>query len=467
MRGLKSTLAFVLVLAGLGGYIYFVDAKRPAGGVEQKEKAFTVEADKLQELRVTAGGETSVLRKADGAWKMAEPVDTEADQSEVSSLTSNLATLEINRVVDENATDLAQYGLEKPAVEVAFKADGNVSGGIAIGDKTPTQSDIYAVRSGEKKVFLVSAFLENTLNKKPFDLRDKRILRFERDKVDGLDISQGPARIALARDGSVWTVKQPLQARADYGAIEGLLTRLSSAPMTKLVETSPKDLKPYGLVQPEVVLTIGTGSSKAELAIAKEQNGEVHAIDRTRNLVFTIDPTLATDLRKGVDDYRDKDLFEFRPFNAARVKIARGTDTYDFEKVPAKDNAPEKWQRLPAEASAKAGVGGAAPVDVEGAKMDELLTKLTSLRAQSFSGSADSTGLQQPTLIVSVSYDGDKFERVRVGRSGGEAFAARDQEPGAARLDLTAFDDTIKALDAAVAPPSTTQTSTPPPPAKP
>jgi hypothetical protein len=173
--------------------------------------------------------------------------------------------------------------------------------------------------------------------------------------------------------------------------------------------------------------------------------------------VFTIDPTLATDLRKGVEDYRDKDLFEFRPFNAARVKITRGTDTYDFEKAAAKDGAPEKWQR----------VGGAAPVDVEGAKMDELLTKLTSLRAQSFSGSADSTGLQQPTLVVSVSYEGDKFERVRVSRSGGEAFGARDQEPGAARLDLTAFDDTIKALDAAVAPPSTTQTSSAPPPAKP
>jgi hypothetical protein len=30
MRGLTSTLILVAVLAGLGGYIYFVDAKRPA-----------------------------------------------------------------------------------------------------------------------------------------------------------------------------------------------------------------------------------------------------------------------------------------------------------------------------------------------------------------------------------------------------------------------------------------------------
>jgi hypothetical protein len=453
MRGFKSTLALLIVLAGLGGYIYFVDAKRPAGGAEQKEKAFTVEADKLQEIRVTSGGETSVLRKTDGTWKMAEPVETDADQTEVSSLTSNLATLEVNRVIDENASDLAQYGLATPAVEVTFKADGDVNGGIALGDKTPTSSDIYAARPGEKRVFLVSAFLESTFNKKPFDLRDKRILRFERDKADSLEVTVGPTRIALARNGSEWNVQQPIQARGDYGAIEGLLTRLSSAPMTKLVESGPKELKQYGLAAPDVVLSIGTGSSKAVLAIAKEQNGEVHAQDRARNLVFTIDPTLATDLRKGVDDYRDKDLFEFRPFNAVRLKITRGAETYEFLKGAGQgEGAAEKWQRLTA----------SAPTDVEGPKMDELLNKLSALRAQSFSGSTDSTGLKQPTLIADVSYEGDKFERVRISRSGGEAFAARDQEPGAARLDQTAFDDAVKALDAALAPPATTQTSNPP-----
>ena len=33
MRGLTSTLLLVVVLAGLGGYIYFVDSKRPASDI--------------------------------------------------------------------------------------------------------------------------------------------------------------------------------------------------------------------------------------------------------------------------------------------------------------------------------------------------------------------------------------------------------------------------------------------------
>ena len=67
MRGLTSTLVLVVVLAGLGAYIYFVDSKRPAasadGSSATKEKVFTVEADKINELRVTYQGESSLLQK--------------------------------------------------------------------------------------------------------------------------------------------------------------------------------------------------------------------------------------------------------------------------------------------------------------------------------------------------------------------------------------------------------------------
>ena len=31
-------------------------------------------------------------------------------------------------------------------------------------------------------------------------------------------------------------------------------------------------------------------------------------------MVFTVDTTLQTDLKKPADDYRNKDVFEFRPF---------------------------------------------------------------------------------------------------------------------------------------------------------
>lgn len=450
MRGLTSTIVLVVILAALGGYIYFVDSKTPAGDAAVKEKVFTVEADKIQEIRVTSGPETAVLQKVDGAWRMTEPVQADADETEISSLTSNLSTLEINRVVDENASDLAQYGLSNPPVIVAFKAEGGVEGQIAFGDKTPTESDLYALEPGEKKVFAVSSYLETTFNKKPFDLRDKRALKFDRDKAETLEIAQGPSKLSMTRKGTEWTITAPIQARGDYGAIEGLLTRLSTASMTKLVASEADSLAKYGLDKPVLTAAVGTGSSRAVLALGREENGETYARDEARPMIFTVDQTLVTDLKKGADDYRDRDLFEFRPFNADRLRLTRGGQTFEFQKIPGTgDNPVDKWQRV---------TDGSAS-DVETTKMDDLLTKLSSLRAQSFAGTDAGTGLQSPTLIVSVSYDQGKFERIRLGRSGGQAFGSREGEPGAARLDSTSVDEAIKALDALVAPASSTTTS--------
>jgi hypothetical protein len=48
VRGLKSTIALLVILVGLVAYIYFVDSKKPAAGTAAtKAKAFTVNEDQI------------------------------------------------------------------------------------------------------------------------------------------------------------------------------------------------------------------------------------------------------------------------------------------------------------------------------------------------------------------------------------------------------------------------------------
>jgi hypothetical protein len=443
MRGLTSTLILVVVLAALGGYIYFVDSTRPAGGVEEKDKVFIVEAEKIEEITVTAENDTTTLRKTDGTWKISAPVAADADANEVSGLTSAIAGLEVNRVVEENAANLADYGLAEPRIKVAFKGEGGAAGELHIGDKTPTSSDMYAVRPGEKRVFLVPAFQETSLAKTTFALRDKRILHFDRDKVDTIEISvPGSPLVQVARTGTDWVVKAPIQARGDYSAIEALLTRLATASMTEL--TDPNSPATFGLESPTAVVTAGAGSTRTTLELGAEADGKLYARDRGRQLIFAVDPSLATDVKKTADDLRDKDLFEFRSFNAVRVRLTRGQDTYEFQKVAGKDGGADKWQRV---------VDGKA-ADVDLTKMEDLLTKLAALRAQSFNATTNAAGLGTAALVAEASYDTDKFERVRFIKGEKEVFGVRDGEAGVAVVDTSAFDETMKALDALVAPAS-------------
>ncbi len=126
MRGLRSTIALLVVLIGLGAYIYFVTWKRPAqdAGSKQEKVFAAVQADQIDELKVKAeSGDVTTLKKTSGAWSLVAPMATTASEAETSSVTSALSALEIERVVDENPTDVKDYGLETPRIEIDFKAN--------------------------------------------------------------------------------------------------------------------------------------------------------------------------------------------------------------------------------------------------------------------------------------------------------------------------------------------------------
>lgn len=435
MRGLTSTVVLLLVLAGLGAYIYFVDSKRPAPGTETKPKAFEVAGDQIEEIEIKGtDGQTTRLRKTDDKWTMVQPVEADADPGEVSSITTNLSALDIQRVVDEKPADLATYGLNPPKVEVAFRAKGRKDfQRLLLGEKTPTGGDLYAKRPEESRVFLASSYLESTFNRTPFDLREKSILKFESDKVDGLEIRQGPTTLQFAKSGSVeWKIVKPIMARGDYGSIESVVGRVSMEKMQKLVASEATDLKKYGLDSPVAQVIVSAGSTKATLAIGKTEEGMVYAKDASRPIVFTVEEPLLAELKKPIGDYRRKDLFDFRPFTAKVVQIVRGTEKLGVEKSVDKDGK-EVWRNA----------GGRV---VDAAKVEDALNKLSGLRAQSFE-TQNHPSLKSPLVTVTAKFGEDTSETVSFARAGADVFAGRADEGGSAKVEAAGFDEAVKALE--------------------
>jgi len=274
MRGLRSTILLIVALAGLGAYFYFVTSKMPEGGTDAKkqEKVFDgLDAAKIDELKMTtAAGDATTLKKENGGWQIVQPAPLKADESEASSITSALASAEVTRVIDENPTNLNEYGLSNPRVEVDFKAAGDKGyRKLLIGDKTPTGGGIYAKRNDEKRVFSIASFQENTFNKTAFDLRDKSLLKFDREKVDAIDVNAGGKPLTIAKEGGDWKITKPVQSKADFGSVEGLIGKLQTAQMKSMVaeDPSPADLKKYGLDKPEATVNLSAGSARATLLV--------------------------------------------------------------------------------------------------------------------------------------------------------------------------------------------------------
>jgi Domain of unknown function (DUF4340) len=196
------------------------------------------------------------------------------------------------------------------------------------------------------------------------------------------------------------------------------------------------DLKKYGLEKPEATVNVNAGSARATLLIGgKATDTTVYARDASKPAVVTIESALMDDLKKGADDYRRKDLFEFRAYNANRVELIRGKDVVVFERVKGQgENAQDKWRRV----SPNAG-------DADRDKVDAMLAKLANMRATSF---VDGKGALSPSLEVHVKFDdGKKEERVLFGKSGDTVYASRAGEAGAATISATEYDEVIKQLD--------------------
>jgi hypothetical protein len=435
VRGLKSTIALLVVLIGLVTYIYFVDSKKPASNApETKAKAFTVDADQIEEIHMKpASGDASRVQKTNGTWQLLEPEKADADQGQVSNAATSLATLEINRVVDENPSDLSQYGLNPPKAEIAFRVKGQKDPRqLLIGEKTATGSDIYAKTPDQKRVFLISGYLENSFERTPFDLRDKTALKFDQAKADGVEIVHN-GTTALAKSGTEWALAKPYKARADFASAEAVLTSLSSLQMQKIVENDAKDLAKYGLDKPDATITVNSGSTRASLALGKKDGESVYARDLSRPIVFTIPAMTANDLDKDTTALRRKDMFDGRSFNATRVELKRGGETLSFDKSKGKDGK-DVWKN-------------AAGKEIDAMKVEDMLTKLSNIRAQLFQDRID-PALKMPTLVATLKLDNNMMETVTFARSGNAVLASREGEPGSATVEVMPFNDAMTAIDA-------------------
>ena len=440
MRGLRSFLILLVIAVPLVGYMAY-EMKREPPDADKKDKVFSVEADKIEELTVKSeSGEQTTLRKSGTDWQIVQPIAVKSDGAEVAGITSGLAGLEQQRLIDENPADLAEYGLAPARMEVAFKAGGQEHR-LLVGRKTPPGTDLYAKLAAEKKVFLIPSYLEGTFNKKTFDFRDKTVLTLDRDKIDRLGIVTAARTLQFAKSGAEWTMTAPIAARADFTTIDGLVSRLNTLQMKSIVAAEAPKLADYGLDKPEVTVQIGSGSSQAVLLIGSLAGEAVYAKDNSKPTVITIDKGLADELKKDVGEFRQHDLFDARAFNATRIDVVRGAETFSFEKTKSKNKdgqEEEKWRQL-----------APAARDADQTKVENLVSALTSARATSFVDSAAKTGLDKPELAVTVKFDdGKREEKTSFARSGSDGYASRAGEPGAAKVDIAAIENIVKSLEA-------------------
>ena len=173
------------------------------------------------------GGE----RNGAGQWQITSPAALPADQGAVSSLLGTFSSLNSQRLVEEKASNLAPYGLDTPKFEVDLSEKNNQTQSLLLGDATPAGNAIYAKLGGDPRIFTIPSYDKTSIDKSANDLRDKRLLTVNSDKISEVDLIAKKQAIAFGRNKDEWQIVKPKPLRADATQVDSLVRALTDAKM--------------------------------------------------------------------------------------------------------------------------------------------------------------------------------------------------------------------------------------------
>jgi len=289
---------------------------------------------------------------------------------------------------------------------------------LVLGDDTPTSSGTYAEVAGNPHVYTVSSYVKTSLDKKPDDFRDKRLLTFDQDKLTRVELAAKGQPVEFGKNGqNEWEILKPRPLRADGSTVDTLVGKLKDAKMD--LSVTPEDAaKKFAAASKVATATVTDSSGSQSLEVRKDKDNNYYAKSSVVEGVYKVPTDLGDGLNKSLDDFRNKKLFDFGFSDPTKLEV----------KGAAYTKSGDKW------------MSGSKTMD--NTSVQNLIDKLRDLTATKF---AESGGGQPVFDAIVTSNNGKRVEKVTITKQGDKYFAQRENEPSIYELDGKAVEDLEKA----------------------
>ena len=382
-----------------------------------------------------AGSSTINCEKRDGTWHIVQPLEAKADAEEIETLLSELRSLKVSTFEADGAdanvsAQLEKSGLDDPRIQVELTDGDNtyaIDIGASVSSDTGTQERVYVKTAVyQDAVYTVAEDIYHLLNKSVFDLRDKRIIDFQRTDTIRIEIKEDTETIVCTKNfDNTWELQTPTgKIKADAEAVDDLLFGVDSLEAAAFVDDSPGSLDSYGLATPSIkVAFTQRGEEKATVLSIGDytQDGTVYVKSVQSPQVSRVKRTLIDKIAQGIAWLRDKQVLNFHIDDAIRL-----TSTLPGETSFTCQRLGTNWRLT-------------APVreDANNAEVNAIIYELDDLMAAAFVGSKSTltdttTGFSNPNVQLTVELRNQKVYTLQVGNpvdASGRFYARLQHEP--------------------------------------
>ncbi len=203
--------------------------------------------DRVTALEVRKPGEEPVRLVRDGAlWRFAQPRTATADVTAADDLVRAIEDIEIKKTVREQASNLANFGLDRPIVVAIETAKRRQT--FELGRAAAQEGSWYARREGKEAVYEIAFPLAKTLLHAWPALHERRLVRAAAEDVVRLEIARpgvGPRVYVRAPDGA-WSAPQE---EVDQIAAAELAGKIAALEVAKILPP-PENPAAAGLEAP-------------------------------------------------------------------------------------------------------------------------------------------------------------------------------------------------------------------------
>jgi len=319
----------------------------------------------VQEVRLARGTDAPVVvqRQAEDTWRLTAPVSAKADDQQVRGMIQRLRDVKVQEFIAEEATELEPYGLQTPALHVSLNiGQDHTPLTLSLGKVDSERKGVYAKHDNGTRVFLLPQELWDNLPKTATALRDKTLLKYEREHITRLEMQAPNEHIVITNTGPrQYTIEQPVQTPGDGDAIYSLLWDIQDLKAKDFVAETPDALDLYGLDEPRRRITVWEKAPAAQEATqhelllgAEAPDGQgIYARLGAGPVIYLVGNTEAQRImNKTVFDLRNKKIFALTAdkvqkirvqYPAANFTVERSGNTWKLTE-PQKQDIPQRWK---------------------------------------------------------------------------------------------------------------------------
>ena len=255
-----------------------------------------IEKEKIEKIEIKKGRNRYVIERKNKKWEIIYPLKDLADKNEVENIISDILEKKVK------SFEKKETGISTSAY-IKILSEGKEYS-LFLGKEK--DGKIFAKNSIKPWVFTIDKEILDTLPESIDDLREKDVFTFEKENVVAVEIENKNGKFTLIKKDKGWKIEKS-KKKISKEKVDSFLDDLKFIEIDKFLKFSKENLKKYGLLNPDIKVTVILPENRKEsIYTGKREKEKVFCFLPERNVIITISKDNWKILNKKESDFFEK-----------------------------------------------------------------------------------------------------------------------------------------------------------------